>query len=69
METKLLQNTKECATLNETINLPLLAYVELTRRIERLERLLLKQRETALIEMSAIEDEFGMMRTKEKRTR
>lgn len=69
MESNLLQNAKKCAIVNETINLPLSTYVELTRRVERLERLLMKQREMALIEMSAIEDEFGMIRTKEKRTR
>jgi len=45
------------------------AFNELIQRVERLEKLLLKRREMAIIELGAIEDGFDLVRTKEKRIR
>jgi hypothetical protein len=52
-----------------TVTLPLDAYAELLQRIERLEQIIMKRRETAIMELGAVEDAFGMTRTKEKRLR
>ncbi len=68
MSHHLLQTEKTCAIV-DTVTLPLEIYAELLHRIERLERLILKRRETAIIELGAVEDAFGMERTKEKRSR
>lgn len=67
-ENRLLNNSQTCATI-ETVALPLAAYTELLQRVERLERIIMKQREAAIMEFSAVEDAFGMARTKEKRVR
>lgn len=44
----LLKNAQTCAKLN-TVTLPLTAYTELLQRVERLEKIILKQREIAIV--------------------
>lgn len=68
MTTGVLNNSLTCATI-EQITVPLAQYTELLHRVERLERIILKQREAAIMEFSAVEDAFGIARTKEKRVR
>lgn len=53
----------------DIIQLSVSEYNELLQRLERLERIIMKQREAAIMEFSAVEDAFGMVRTKEKRVR
>lgn len=53
----------------DIIQLSVSEYTELLHRLERLERIIMKQREAAIMEFSAVEDAFGMARTKEKRVR
>lgn len=50
-----------------TITLGVTEYQQLLNRIDRLERLFMKRRELAIIELGSVEDEMGLIRTKEKR--
>lgn len=58
-----LNNSQTCATMNEATA----AYAELLQRIERLEKIIMKQRETALMEIGIVENAFGIERTKTPR--
>ncbi len=63
MNNTLLNPANNCAT----ITVDAAAFHRLLQRMDRLERYIMKRRELDIIELSHIEDEMGLERTKEKR--